>query len=96
MGLFLYLYATVIKMYLQAKKKNPQKIEKYLLDKKNSLLRAEKQVILKNERLSLLRNIMLQNPTYYSLNSLKRSVENNQNTNFLQVIRSYILGGFGK
>ena len=68
MELFLYLLRKVF-----ASKNREKKIEKYLLDKKNSLLRAEKQVVLKNERLPLLENILLQNPTYYFLNPLKRS-----------------------
>ena len=87
-----------LKSISERKQKKPkkQKIKKYLLDKKNGLLRVEKQTLLKNERLSLLRNILLHNPIYYSLNSLKRSAENNQNINFLQTTRSYILGGFWK
>ena len=53
----------------------------------------EKKAVLKNHRLSLLRNILLQKPTYYQLDSLKRRFENNENINFTQSMRSYILNG---
>ena len=55
-----------LKSILEQKQKKKKKIEKYLLDEKNSLLRMKKQAIFKNKRLSLLRNILLQIPTYFS------------------------------
>ena len=58
-------------------------------------MRAEKETVLKNEGLLLLRNILLQNPTYQSLNSTKRKTENNENINFCRqagAISSAVVG----
>ena len=70
-----------------------ERIEKYRTEEKQNLLNMEKKAVLKNHRLSLLRNILLQKPTYYQLDSLKRRFENNENINFTQSMRSYILNG---
>ena len=51
----------------------------------------EKYALEKNARISLYRSILQKNPHF---DSLKRSVENNQNINFSQTIRSYILNSF--
>ena len=69
-------------------KKN-EKIEKYIQFEKKYLLKLEKKAYLKSDRLSLLRKILLQNPKYCQIASQKRNV--NQNVNFSQTTRSYIL-----
>ena len=50
----------------------------------------------KNKRISIYRSILQEKPTFYLLNSLKRSAENNENIHLLQNTRSYILNGFWK
>ena len=50
----------------------------------------------KNKIVSIYRSILQQKPTFYHLRLLKRSAENNENINFSQNTRSYILIGFWK
>ena len=77
----------------QFKKDKIQKIEAFLLEKKDKLLCMEKIAVAKNQRLSLYRSILQQNPAIYHLDSTKRSVENH-NINFSQMTRSYISKNF--
>ena len=56
----------------------------------------EKFAAQKNKRISIYKSILQEKPTFYHLNSLKRKAENNENINFLQNTRSYILNGFWK
>ena len=49
-----------------------------------------------NKRIPIYRSVLQQKPTFYHLNSLKRSIKNNENKNFSQNKRSYILNGFWK
>ena len=60
----------------------------YIFEEKQKLLSMEKNAVLKKKRFSLLRNILFQNLTFYQIDSLKRSAENNQNINFSQTTRS--------
>ena len=77
------------------RKKNNKKL-KHFYNKKNKLIQMEKFAVEKNKIVSIYRSILQQKPTFYHLNSLKRSVENNENINFTQNTRSYILNGFRK
>ena len=77
-----------LKDIVKLKEAKKERIEKYILEEKQSLLLTERKVLLKNHRLSLLRNILLQKPTYYQIDSLKRSAENNQTIKFSQTTRS--------
>lgn len=61
------------------------------MEEKQNLLRMGNNVVLKHKRLSLLRNILLQNIIYYPLDSKKRSVENNENINFSQNTKNNVL-----
>ena len=54
----------------------------------------EKFGVEKNKRILIYRSTLHQRLTFYHFNSLKRSAENNENINFLQNTRSYILNGF--
>ena len=54
----------------------------------------EKFGVEKNKRILIYRSTLQQRLTFYHFNSLKRSAENNENINFLQNTRSYILNGF--
>ena len=53
----------------QFKNDKKQRVEAYILEVKQKLLAMEKDAVLKNKRLSLLRNILLQNPTFYQIDS---------------------------
>ena len=75
------------------KREKQQKIESFLLPEKHRLIQMKKYVE-KNKRILLYRSIFQQKPAFYHHNSLKRSVENNQNITFSQNTRSYILNGF--
>ena len=61
------------------------------MEEKQNLLRMGSNAVLKHKRLSLLRNILLQNIIYYPLDSKKRSVENNENINFSQNTKNNVL-----
>ena len=69
-------------------------MEPFLQEEKYKLIQMENFVLEKNTGISLYRIILQQKPKFYHLDSSKRSVENNQNTNFSQTTRSYILNGF--
>ena len=71
-----------------------KKSDSFLQEEKHKLIQMEKFSPEKNTRISLYRSILQQKPTYYHLDLLKRSIENNQNINFSQTTRSYILNGF--
>ena len=77
----------------QFKKDKNQKIEAFLLEEKDKLLLTEKISVAKNQRFSLYRSILQQNPLIYHLYSTKRNVENH-NINFSQTTRSYIVNNF--
>lgn len=79
---------------IKYKEYKKEKVEKNILPEKNHLLRVERKASLKNKRLSLIRNILLPNPTCYQISSQKRNA--NQNLNFSQTTRSYILNSFGR
>ena len=55
----------------------------------------EKFAVKKKKRILIYRSVLQQKLPFYQLNWLKRSAENNENTNFPQNIRSYILNVFG-
>ena len=74
----------------KTKKQTKQKMEAFLQQEKHKLIQMEKFAAQKNKRISIYRNILQQKPTFYHLNSLKRSAENNENINFSQNTRSYI------
>ena len=76
------------------KREKQRKIESFLLAEKHCLIQMEKYAVEKNKRISFYRSILQLKPTFYHLNSLKRSIKNNQNINFSQNTRSYILNGF--
>ena len=76
--------------------KKKQKTETFLQQEKRKLIQMEKFVVEKNKRILIYISILQQKPTFYHLNSLKRSAENNENINFSQNTRSYILNGFWK
>lgn len=61
------------------------------MEEKQNLLRMGNNTVLKHKKLSLLRNILLQNIIYYPLDSKKRSVENNENINFSQNTKNNVL-----
>ena len=52
------------------------------------IIQMEKFAAQKNKRISIYRSILQQKPTFYHLNLLKRSAENNENINFSQNTRS--------
>ena len=79
---------------VQYKDKKKERIENYIMFEKQNLLNMEKRALLKNHRISLLRNIFQQRPEYYHLNSQKRSAENNKQINFAQTTRSFVLNDF--
>ena len=54
----------------------------------------EKLAVEKNKRVSTDRSILQQKPAFFHVDSLKRSAENNENINFSQMTRSYVLNGF--
>ena len=56
----------------------------------------EKFAVGKNKRISIYKSIQQEKATFYHLNCLKRSAENNENTNFSQNARNYILNAFWK
>ena len=72
------------------KQQQKKKMEAFLQQEKHKLIQMEKFAAQKNKRISIYRNILQQKPTFYHLNSLKRSAENNENINFSQNTRSYI------
>ena len=74
----------------KTKKQQQKKMEAFLQQEKHKLIQMEKFAAQKNKRISIYRNILQQKPTFYHLNSLKRSAENNENINFSQNTRSYI------
>ena len=74
----------------KTKKQQKKKMEAFLQQEKHKLIQMEKFAAQKNKRISIYRNILQQKPTFYHLNSLKRSAENNENINFSQNTRSYI------
>ena len=76
------------------KREKQQKVESVLLVEKHPLIQLEKDAVDKNKRISLYGSILQQKPTFYHHNSLKRSVENNQNINFSQNTKIYISNGF--
>ena len=78
------------------KREKKQKIEAFLQQEKHKLIQMEKFVAQKNKKTSIYRSILQQKPTFYHLNLLKRSAKNNENINFSQNTRSYILNGFSK
>ena len=84
-----------LKALLSYKAQNGQPIKKYIVEEKQKLLKMEHLALQQNERLRMLRNILSQNVTYYHLNSVKRSFED-QNINFSQTTRNYILYSFWK
>ena len=71
-----------------------QTIEVFSQKEKHKFIQMEKFATQKIKRISVYRNILQQKPTFHHLNSLKRSVENNENINFSQNTRSNILNGF--
>ena len=71
-----------------------ERIKNYILKDKQKLLAMKKDALLKRDRLTFYPKTLLQNPMFYHLNWLKRSFENNQNMNFLQTTRSYVLNSF--
>ena len=73
-----------------------QKTETFLQQEKRKLIEMEKFSVEKNKKTSIYRSILQQKPTFYHLSSLKKSAENNENINFSQNMRSYILSGFWK
>ena len=79
---------------VQFKRDKNQKIESFLREEKHKLIQMEKFAVEKNTRISFYRSILQQKPTFYHLDSLKRSIENNQNINLSPRTRSYILNGF--
>ena len=85
---------SLLKKILRFKEEKRERIEKYILEETQNLLKMVKSTLLKNYRLYLLRNILLKKPAYYHIDSLKRSVKNNENVNFTRTTRSYILNGF--
>ena len=80
---------------VQLKRDKKQKIESFLPVEKHKLIQMEKSEVEKSKRIFIYRSILQQKPTFFHLDSLKRSVENNQNINFSQTTRSYVLNGFG-
>ena len=78
----------------KTKKQQQKKNGGVLQQEKHKLIQMEKFAAQKNKRISIYRNILQQKPTFYHLNSLKRSAENNENINFSQNTRSYIWNGF--
>ena len=79
-----------LKEIVNFKTKKKKKMEAFLQQEKHKLIQMEKFAAQKNKRISIYRNILQQKPTFYHLNSLKRSAENNENINFSQNTRSYI------
>ena len=75
------------------KKEKKNKKLSSIYKRKNKLLQMEKFTIEKNDRISLYRSILQQKPTFFQLGSLKRGAENNQDINFVQTTRSFILNG---
>ena len=74
---------------IREKNKQIKNIHRKLMEIKDDLLREEFRATAKCERISLLRSILAQPPTYYKLDSKKRvSIKN-----IFGNTRDYILGG---
>ena len=83
----LYLHEIV-----QFKRNKKQKIESFLQEEKHKLM--EKFAVENNNRISTYRSILQQKPTFFHIDSLKRSAKDNENKNFSQTTRTYVLNGF--
>ena len=78
------------------KRKKTKKLGRFYNRKNSNLFKWKNLQPKKNKRISIYRSIIEQNPSFCHLNSLKRSTENNENINFSQNTRSYILNDFWK
>ena len=83
-----------LKEIVNFKREKKQTIEVFSQKEKHKFIQMEKFAAQKIKRISVYRNILQQKPTFHHLNSLKRSVGNNENINFSQNTRSNILNGF--
>ena len=83
-----------LKEIVDFKREKKQKLEAFLQQENHKFIQMEKFAAQKNKRISIYRSILQQKPTFYHLNLLRRSAENNENINFSQNTRSYILNGF--
>ena len=66
---------------------------KFAQEEKYKLIQMEQFSLEKITRISLYRTILQKTLTFYHLDSLKRIVEDNQNINFSQPTRRYLLNG---
>ena len=78
----------------QFKRNKKQKIESILQEEKHKLIQMGKFAVEKNNRISTYKGILQQKPTFFHIDSLKGSAENNENINFYQTTRSNVLNGF--
>ena len=76
------------------KKDKKQKIGSFLWQEKHKPIEMEKFAVKKSNRISIYKAIFQQKPTFFHLDSQKRSVENNESINFSQTTRNYVLNGF--
>ena len=71
-----------------------KKLNQFYRRKKNKLIQMGKFAVEKNNRISTYKGILQQKPTFFHIDSLKGSAENNENINFYQTARSKVLNGF--
>ena len=83
-----------LKEIVDFKGEKKRKIDAFLQQEKHKLIQMGKFAAQKNKIILIYRSILQQKPTFYHLSLLKRSAENNENINFSQNTRSYILIGF--
>ena len=93
--LFHYPFLINICMKLFNLKETKNKKLNRFYKKKNINLFRWKNFPWKKTRILLYRSILQQNPAFYHLDLLKRIVGHNQNINFSQKTRSYVLNVFG-
>ena len=90
-----YLFVTLIWMKLASSSETRnKKLNQFYRRKKNKLIQMGKFAVEKNNRISTYKGILQQKPTFFHIDSLKGSAENNENINFYQTARSKVLNGF--
>ena len=88
---FSHPYLNEISKYKQNKE---QKVESWIRDEKNNLLKMEKEALLKNHRFSTLQFIYHQMPEFRDLEMNKRCANSSENKIFLINPKKYIFNGY--
>ena len=81
MELYFHLFP-FLKEIVNFKREKKQKIEVFLKQEKHKLIQMEKFAAENNKIISIYRSILQQKPTFFHLNSPKRSTKNNEKLNF--------------